>query len=184
MLRLSGDGMATALYDPATQELFEGQAWPDAADDASEALPDGWYRWLGATLVVFYGAGDRVWLRVGDVTRAITSPGAVDWFRQADVMARLSLVDEAEVVASVDYFGGDPSGIPPELDFTMTSTDDFDFGEFVRRKLDDERNLRRLFGAAIQYDAAGTMTPRARAALDALPRPIPLAISDRDGRSE
>lgn len=170
MLRLSGDGTSTAHYDPATGVLSENRAQPDDADHPSDALPDGWYRRLGGTLVVFYGAAGRVWLRIGDTTRVCTSPDCVDWARQANGMARLSLLDDLGVVASIVYFGGDPSGVPPELDFTMTDTEDFDFGEFVHRKLDNETNLRRIFGHGLGFDASA-MTATLRAVLDAFPTP-------------
>ena len=166
---LSGDGAAWARYDPRTGELTEGHARP--RETSRDGLPDGWYRRLDGTFAAFYGHGGQAWLRIGDVTVTCSSPACLDWVRQANGMARVSLVDGDAIVASVVYFGGDAWGVPPELDFTMTEPEDFDFGEFVHRKLDDAENMRRIFGDGIEYDPGAVIPPTAKAILDALPPP-------------
>jgi hypothetical protein len=168
-LWLSGDGAAWARYEPSTGVLSEGHSRPDDEDIVLGETHHGWYSRLDGTLVVFYVWQGRVWVRIGDVVPAVASPASVYWLRQSDEMARLSLVDGAQVVATVVYFGGDEWGIPPELDFTMTSSEDFDFGEFIRRFLDNPTRMRMLAGAEFEFDSDAALAPEAKAVLDALP---------------
>lgn len=172
IIRLIGEGTRDGLLDLATGRLVER-----TEPVSTESRHDGWYRSLAGQLVALYCVGDQAWVRIGDVAQACSSPADISWVRQDNGVARLSLVDGEEISASVVYFGGDTSGIPPELDFTMADSEDFDFGEFVSRRLKSPSALARVAGATIRFDPTARRLPGPT-------RPLRRFLSRRSGANQ
>ncbi len=168
---LRGQADAYALYGPADGTIVEARSadvpseWIAAA--AGQLVADGWYRWVDGQLIALFERERGVWLRLGSRQLALAGPAAVGWTRQPNGMARLvAFPADGGDPASLVYFGGDGSGVPPELDLTPTSPEDFDVGEFVYHRVNDWRRLEELFGDDLQFDPSWQPDRAAVAALD------------------
>jgi hypothetical protein len=166
IVRLIGEGTRCGLYDVASGHLVER-----AEPISTQTGPQGWYRELDGQFVALYCVEGQAWVRIGGVAQVCTSPAAVSWVRQDNGVARLSLIDGDELSASVVYYGADTSGIPPEVDFTMSDPEDFDFGEFISRRLRNPSALARVAGDSSTFDPSAQRSSGASAALEALPEP-------------
>lgn len=96
---------------------------------------------------VFYRHRERLWLRIGNVVRAVDHPGCEVRWRRSSVLASLDLLDRGTSVASVHYRpgpGGEDGDPTP-----FAEREDWDFGLFVRNVLEDDHRRRRIFGGPL-----------------------------------
>ncbi len=175
-ISLRGQTGALLSYNPRSG-TFAGRA---ALGDAGAGAPpgpcdtklDGWYRWVENEFVALFVYERRVWLRLGARQFPLAGPRAVHWTRQPNGMARLvAFPSDGGEPASFVYFGGDGSGVPPELDFTPTSTTDFDVGEWVYRWMTEPGRLKDFFGEDVLLDSSWSPDPTALAAVAEAPQP-------------
>jgi hypothetical protein len=133
-------------FDPLSGDLDEFKRSRIADDARLKESLRGHFAVLGDTVAVLYRDDDALWLRLGDRARDLSSGRSSAKWERIGRRARLSLLDGAEEVASVEYVPG-PTGGPSLADDVtpFASCEDWDFGLFVRNVVSDEGRFRRIY---------------------------------------
>lgn len=149
MLVKSHDRYAVlGVFDPQSGRLDEiPRIDPVTGQDRTTAdLICGHFTIVAETVVVFYRYNGYLWLRLGrDARQLEPGPSPFRYSRVHD-RARMSLVDGAREVVSVEYTAGPESGPPLSKDMTpFVETEDWDFGLFVHNRLRSKARRERMY---------------------------------------
>jgi hypothetical protein len=131
---MTGELVTCHREDPAASELL------------SQPLR-GHFAKLGETVGVLYRLDGRLHLRLGDHELDVDDENVkVRWSSSSGAARRLDVTDRlGEVVATVNYC---VSGGPVAVMYDVTPfvhEEDFDFGQFVTRVLDDPGRRKRIY---------------------------------------
>ncbi len=131
-----------ADFDERTGELKEFRR--SSADDPPFSASRGAFMSTPDGNVVFYRHHDSLWLRIGEVVRALDDAGHEVRWRRASEKSTLELLDRGVTAASVQYAPG-PGGEDDDPT-SFAEREDWDFGLFVKNVLEDQGRRARIFG--------------------------------------